>query len=91
MNQSNNLEHYKFPDFKKAKDFVISQGFNYSEGKLICMGEGYEHIFVYEYTHKTDSNKKCRMADLQYVQRKPKTNEEIPVLFDFFQVSIQTS
>ncbi len=90
MSQANNLEHHKFSDFKKARDFVIGQGFKYSEGKPISMGEGYEHIFIYEYPHKTDLNKTCRLADLQNIQKKVQPEDNIPVLFDFFQVSIQT-
>jgi hypothetical protein len=89
MIQESNIENHKFDDFKKAKQFVIDQGFSYWSGKPIVLGEGFEHIFMYEYQHKHDINKVCRMVDLQNVQLKPKDSDNMPVLLDFFQVSIK--
>ncbi len=78
----------QFKEYEKAKDFVCSQGFLYSEGKPISMGDGYEHIFIYEYTHKYDSKKICRMADLRGVQLKNST-KTISEFLDYFQVTIK--
>lgn len=78
----------QFKDYQKAKEFVSNQGFLYSEGKPISMGDGYEHIFIYEYKHKYDSTKICRMADLRGVQLK-KSNKTIPEFLDYFQVTIK--
>lgn len=87
-----NVENYineTFLEYEKARDYIISKGFDYWNGETpVTMGEGYEHIFIYEYKHKTEPVI-CRLADLRWEQRKVKDKDRIPKLIGFIQVSIK--
>jgi len=77
-----------FTFYHDARAYIMNQGFDYFGGIPINMGEGYEHIFIYEYRHKTKLTI-CRMADLRMSMRKLKDTDTIPDLIDFIQVSIK--
>lgn len=79
----------KFQDYDKAKEYVIRQGFDYYRPLPISMGEGYEHICILEYNHKTNPESVCRIADLRFEQYKRKTEDEMPRIIGFVQVSIK--
>ncbi len=78
-----------FQEYNKAKEYVLRQGFEYWRGKPISMGEGYEHIFISEFNHKDNSNLVCRMADLRFEQYKRQSENELPRIIGFVQVSIK--
>lgn len=84
-----------FLDWDSVRSFVLDQGFDYWKGIPIKMGDGYEHIFVYEYPHKDNCfnspSRFCRAADLRWECRKPKPGEPektVPDLIGFIQVSL---
>ena len=77
-----------FTEYADARNYIIGKGFEYWKGKHISMGEGYEHIFVFEYKHKYEQTI-CRMADLRWEQRKIKDKDRIPDIIGFIQVSIK--
>lgn len=77
-----------FTVYSEARSYILDQGFDYFKGVPIKMDEGYEHIFIFEYKHKTDPTI-CRMADLRAIMRKVKDGDRIPNLIDFIQVSIK--
>lgn len=82
------IESKPFKDTESAMFFVRENNFDIQTEKHIAMDEGYEHVFIFEYQHKYDKTKVCRVCDLVSVQRKCSDNR-IPQLFGFVQVSIK--
>lgn len=78
-----------FAKYEDAKAYVQKQGFDFWRGQVVSMGEGYEHIFIFEYPHKLDLNKVCRMADFRCAQRKVQPGDQLPRLMNFIQVSVK--
>lgn len=77
-----------FTRISDARKYIIDKGFNLFTETFVNMGEGFEHIFTWDYKHKYD-NTICRMCDLRWAQRKVKNTDRIPQLIGFIQVSIK--
>ena len=80
----------RFIDYKDARSYVQEQGFDYFKGKYINIGEGYEHIFIEEFKHKTNESL-CRVADLRFETYKRKNENDLPQIIGFIQVSIKNN
>lgn len=78
-----------FTEMEKAIEYLKAQGFNYWSGKHVPMDEGYEHVFVFEYTHREDKNLVCRIADMRSAQYKAQPGDRLPRIIGFIQVSIK--
>jgi hypothetical protein len=74
----------------KAEQYLAEQNFKLP-GKFIDMGEGYEHIWMWEYQHKYDAGKIARLADLRFAQRKVKDEDTIPNIIGTIQITIKTT
>lgn len=77
-----------FPEMAQAKKYIIDKGFNLFSETFVNMGEGFEHIFTWDYKHKYE-NTICRLCDLRWAQRKVKDEDRIPHIIGFIQVSIK--
>lgn len=77
-----------FTEIAEAKKYIAGKGFELFTETFVNMGEGFEHIFTWDYKHKYD-NTICRMCDLRWSQRKVKDTDRIPKLIGFIQVSIK--
>lgn len=78
-----------FLNWDKAKDYVITQGFDYAKGKPKVMNKGFENIFAHEYKHKTQPNVICELVDLRNVILKPSENERLPQILNHIQITIK--
>lgn len=77
-----------FTEIAQAKKYIIDRGFELFSETFVDMGEGFEHIFTWDYRHRYDLTI-CRMCDLRWAQRKVKDTDRIPTLIGFIQVSIK--
>ena len=76
----------KHESIASAESSARAHGYDITKGSFIDMGEGYEHIWVWEYIHP-HANKKCRIADLRWAQYKIKDGDTIPRIVGFVQLS----
>jgi len=75
-----------FETISGAESTANTYGYDIKHPEFINMGEGYEHVWVWEYKHKFTSSL-CRIADLRSVQRKVKEGDRIPNIIGFVQLS----
>lgn len=77
-----------FTEMSEARRYMISRGFNMFSETFVNMGEGFEHIWTWDYNHKTE-DRICRLCDMRWAQRKAKDADRIPQIVGFIQVSIK--
>jgi len=80
---------WTFEKMEDANSCLCRQGFAYWTGKHVDMGEGFEHVFVFEYDHKYDPTLVCRIADLRSAQYKAQPGDRLPRIVGFVQVSVK--
>lgn len=78
--------HRTFETITGAEGVAQIYGYDIQSAKFIDMGDGYEHIWVWEYKHKHTSSL-CRIADLRSAQYKVKEGDRIPNIIGFVQLS----
>lgn len=77
-----------FDEMAQAKKYIVDKGFELFTETFVDMGEGFEHIWAWDYRHRYDLTI-CRLCDLRWAQRKVKDTDRIPKLIGFIQVSIK--
>ena len=76
----------QFEDTLKAEDYLKDKGFDIINKKIISFGEGYEHIFCWEFMNKYNKDI-ARIADLRCCKRKKGNLSN--ALFKHVQVAIK--
>jgi len=80
-----------FLEWDKAITYLRTRGFNYWKGVPVDMGDGLRHVFTWDYPENNpgDSPSRiCRLADLRNACWKVKSEDSIPNIIGYIQVSI---